>query len=201
MVKRSAQGGLQNNNDLRSDWAVSTTDQTHRFVINGVWALPFFKNSNPIVKAALAGWEVGAINSWFSGGPIGVGAAVNNTFSQGGGQRPMWNGVNPTLANPTVDKWFDTSAFSNAPSYTFGSAPRTFSGLRSDVTQQLDATFSKTTKLREKLRIQFRAEFFNITNSPRFAPPNANFGNPSFAVVSSQLNQPRIVQFGLKLLY
>ncbi len=194
-------GGLQNWNDLRSDWAVSTMDQTHRFVVNGVWALPFFKNSNRVVKTALAGWEIGAINSWFSGGPIGVGSAVNNTFSQGGGQRPMWNGVNPTLANPTVDKWFDTSVFSNAPSYTFGTASRTFSGLRTDITQQLDATFSKTTVLREKLRLQFRAEFFNITNSPRFAPPNSNFGNPSFAVVSSQLNQPRIVQFGLKLLY
>lgn len=194
-------GGFQNWNDLASDWSVSTTDQTHRFIINGVWALPFFKNSKGAVKALLTGWEVGAVNSWFSGGPIGVGSAVNNTFSQGGGQRPMWNGTSAMLDNPTPNRWFDASVFSNAPSYQFGNSPRTFNGLRTDITQQIDADFSKTTVLREKLRLQFRGEFFNLLNTPRFSPPNSSFGNPSFAVVSSQLNQPRIVQFGLKLLY
>jgi hypothetical protein len=51
----------------------------------------------------------------------------------------------------------------------------------------------------EKLRLQFRAECFNVSNSPRFAPPNVNFGAPAFGVVNAQSNLPRIVQFGLKL--
>ncbi|MBI4889198.1 MAG: TonB-dependent receptor [Acidobacteria bacterium] len=194
-------GGFQNWNDLASDWAVSITDQTHRFIINGVWALPFFRGSTGITKAVLAGWEIGAVNSWFSGGPIGIASSVNNTFSQGGGQRPMWNGVSAMVDNPVPDRWFNSAVFANAPSYTFGTSPRTFNGLRTDITQQIDANFSKTTVLREKLRLQFRGEFFNLLNTPRFSPPNASFGNPSFAVVSSQLNQPRIIQFGLKLLY
>jgi hypothetical protein len=65
----------------------------------------------------------------------------------------------------------------------------------------LDVTVSKTTRLTEKLGLQFRAEFFNLTNSPRFAPPNISFGNASFGVVSAQGNQPRIVQLSLKLIY
>jgi hypothetical protein len=194
-------GGFQNWNDLDSEWSVSTTDQTHRVVINGVWTLPFFRNSRGVVNRLLAGWEIGAVNSWFSGGPLGVASAVNNTFSQGGGQRPNWNGASPEVESPTVNEWIDASVFSNAAPYTFGTAPRTFSSLRSDVTRQVDMTASKTTVLHEKLRLQFRAEFFNLLNTPRFAPPNSSFGNPQFGVVSSQLNQPRILQFGLKLMY
>jgi hypothetical protein len=59
----------------------------------------------------------------------------------------------------------------------------------------------KNTKLRERLHLQFRAEAFNLTNTPRFAPPGQSFGAPGFGVVTSQSNQPRVLQFALKLLY
>ena len=62
-------------------------------------------------------------------------------------------------------------------------------------------TVSKSIQIYEKLRLQFRGEFFNLTNTVRFAPPNQSFGNAQFGQVASQLNQPRIVQFGLKLIF
>lgn len=192
---------FQNWNNLTPDWSVSTTDQTHRLVLNGVWALPFFSKTTGIANRLLAGWELGAIFSNFSGGPIGVTSAVNNTFSQGGGQRPNWSGQNPSIESPTPDRWINAAVFSNPAPYQFGNAGRTLSGLRTDITQQIDMTLGKTTTIHEKLRLQFRAEFFNLTNSPRFAPPNSSYGNTQFGVVSSQLNQPRIIQFGLKLMY
>lgn len=194
-------GGIQNWNDLKSEWAVSTVDQTHRVVLNGVWAMPFFQKNQGIVHHVLGGWEVGSIFSAFSGGPIGVTSATNNTFSQGGGQRPNWNGTNPSVDNPTPGQWINPAVFVNAAAYRFGNAPRTFSALRTHPARQVDMTLGKTTRLREKLRLQFRAEFFNLTNTVRFAPPNSTFGNPQFGTVSSQLNQPRVIQFGLKLLY
>jgi hypothetical protein len=137
----------------------------------------------------------------FSGGPLGISSATNNTFSQGGGQRPNWTGVSPRLDNRSPQRWFDTSQFFNPPAYTFGNAARTYSGLRSDGTAQLDISLIKNTKLTEKLNLQFRSEFFNLTNTPRFAPPSEVFGNAQFGVVSAMGNLPRVVQFGLKLTY
>lgn len=51
------------------------------------------------------------------------------------------------------------------------------------------------------MRIEFRAEFFNFTNTPQFAPPGQAFGNAAFGVVNTQFNAPRQLQFGLKFYY
>lgn len=193
--------GFQNWNNLKAEWGTSTSDQTHRLVMNAVYELPLFKGSKGVLNHAFGGWQVGAIGSFLTGGPLGMGAAVNNTFSQGGGQRPNWNGVNPAVSNPNVDGWFNTSAFSAAPAYTYGTSPRTFNGLRAAGARNVDMTVSKTFQVYEKLRLQFRGEAFNVTNTPRFAPPNQTFGNALFGKVTSQLNQSRVVQFGLKLLW
>ena len=130
-----------------------------------------------------------------------INSTVNNTFSQGGGQRPNWNGQNACVSDPTPNRWLDSSVFSNPATYAFGTAPRTFNGCRSHGTAQVDMTLTKNTKLKDRLNLQFRTEVFNVSNSPRFAPPNAAFGNPQFGSVNAQSNLPRIIQFGLKLMY
>lgn len=193
--------GYQNWNNLAAEFGSSTLDQTHRYILNSVYELPFFRGQQGLAKKVLGGWQLGGIWSGFSGGPLGVTSAVNNTFSQGGGQRPNWNGQNPCVANPTPARWLDASVFSNPPAYQFGNAPRTFNGCRSDGWSQIDLTFTKNTRFFERYNLQFRAEMFNISNTPRFAPPNQNFGNPQFGVSNSQGNLPRIIQFGLKLSY
>jgi len=192
---------FQNNNNLSADWGTSTLDQTQRLIFNAVYELPFFKNGNAVAKKLFGGWQLGAIWSAFSGGPLGVTSQVNNTFSQGGGQRPNWNGRQPCVANPTPQRWLDSAAFSVPPAYAYGNAPSTFNGCRSDATSQVDLTAAKNTQLFERLTLQFRAEAFNITNTARFAPPTQAFGSPQFGVVTAQGNLPRIFQFGLKLIY
>ena len=187
-------GGIQDWQNRRGSRSASTLDQPNRFIANAVYELPG--------KSKLAGgWEVGAILSLFSGGPIGVTSATNNTFSQGGGQRPNWTGVSAALPHPTPDRWIDASQFFNPPAFAFGNVGRTLSGLRDAGTRQLDFSLHKNTNLTEKLKLQFRTEVFNITNTPQFAPPNAVFGSAQFGVVSAQSNLPRIVQFALKLIY
>jgi hypothetical protein len=191
---------FQNWYDLASEWGVSTLDQTHRYIANVVYELPFLRNGSGWKRTAFGGWQAGVIWMGFSGGPLGVTSAVNNTFSQGGGQRPNWNGQNPCVDDPTPERWLDASVFSVPAPYRFGTAPRTFGGCRSDATSQIDLMLAKNTRFREKWTLQFRSEFFNLTNTPRFAPPNQNFGNPQFGVVNAQGNQPRIIQFALKLI-
>jgi len=192
---------FQNWFNLAAEKSSSTLDQTHRYIFNAVYELPFFKDQNGAPARILGGWQLGGIWSSFSGGPLGVTSAVNNTFSQGGGQRPNWNGQNPCIANPLPTRWLDSSVFSSPAPYSFGSAPRTFNGCRSDGTSQIDITLTKNTKIRERLNLQFRTEIFNVSNSPRFSPPNAAFGNAQFGTVTSQSNLPRIIQFALKLSY
>ncbi len=190
---------FQNWNNLSAEWASSTADMTHRFIVNALYELPLARGKHGLTGAVLAGWQVAGIFSAFSGGPLGVTSSVNNNFSQGGGQRPDWNGKSPLAATPGPTQWLDSSVFTNAPAYAFGTAPRTFNGARGDGTRGVDLTFSKNTRLAEKFVLQFRAEFFNISNTPRFSPPNVVYGNPQFGVVSAQGNQARVAQFALKL--
>ena len=191
----------QNWSDLASEWSPSVLDQTHRFMMNAVYELPLYKNRTGAAAKLLGGWQIGGIWTWLGGGPLQVNSNVNNTFSQGGGQRPNWNGQNACATNPTPNAWLDASVFSNPAPYAFGNAPRTYNNCRSDKTLQFDFTLTKNTRMWERWNLQFRAEAFNISNSVRFAPPNANFGNPQFGVSNAQGNLPRIVQFGLKLIY
>jgi hypothetical protein len=73
--------------------------------------------------------------------------------------------------------------------------------LRSDGVKGLDFTLSKATIIHERYRLQFRAECFNLTNTPIFGIPNTSLGTAAFGTINSQNNQPRIVQFALKFLF
>ena len=190
---------FQNWDNLAAEYGSSTLDQTNRYILNSVYELPWFRNQASAVGKVLGGWQVGGIWMGFSGGPLGVTSAVNNTFSQGGGQRPNWSGESPCVANPAPLRWLNSSVFTAPATYNFGNAPRTFNGCRSDGTAQVDLTLTKNTRFRERFNVQFRTEMFNISNSARFAPPNQAFGNPQFGTVTAQGNSPRIIQFGLKL--
>jgi TonB dependent receptor len=192
-------GTIQDWNNLGAEWSPSALDQTHRLIASFVYALPFFRSQTGFLPRILGGWELGAIGSFYSGSPLGISSAVNGTFSQGGGQRPNWNGINPGKDQPTLSEWFNTSAFSTPVSYTFGTAPRTFNSVRSDKTQTVDLSLHKNVKINERFGLQVRGEAFNVANTPVFAPPGTSFGSATFGVVNSQANQPRIVQLALKL--
>jgi len=105
------------------------------------------------------------------------------------------------VGRPDPYAWFNTQVFSTPPAYHFGTTPRTFSAARSDYTRGADVALHKNTKLKERLSLQFRAEAFNLSNTPVFGPPNTSFGSPAFGAVSAQANQPRILQLALKLSY
>ncbi|MDX2033509.1 MAG: carboxypeptidase regulatory-like domain-containing protein [Blastocatellia bacterium] len=198
--------GFQNTNNLRADRSLSALDAPHRLVVNGLYALPFGPghklNPTGAAGAVLNGWEMSAIYTYQSGGPLAFSSATNTTFAQGGGQRPNLVG-NPVLADGerTLTRWFNTAAFAAPAAYTFGSAPRSLGSVRSDGLAGVDFSVVKNTTLHESLRLQFRAEFFNLTNTVRFAPPNTAFGSAAFGQVNAQSNQPRVVQFALKLIY
>lgn len=192
-------GVIQDYNNLRGEYAPSALDQTHRFVGNVVYELPFFKTRKGILSSAFGGWELGAIVSLYSGSPLGISESTSTTFAQGGNQRPNSTGKSAALSNPTPQEWFDTTQFVAPAQYTFGNVARTLGNVRSDGLKELDFTLNKTFPIHERLKLQFRAEAFNLTNTPQFSPPATAQGAAGFGAVSSQNNQPRIVQLALKL--
>ena len=120
----------------------------------------------------------------------------------GGGQRPNRTGTSAEQdgsAQSRLNAWFNTAAFTLPASFTFGNAARTMPDARSHGIANYDFTIFKNTKITESVGLQFRTEIFNLFNRVRFAYPGTALGNPQFGVVSGQYNDPRLVQFALRL--
>ena len=192
---------IQDYYNLSAEMSTSTLDQTNRLVGSIIYQLPFFREQKGIAGRTLGGWSLSFLPSFISGGPLGFSAATNTTGSLGGGQRPNWSGRSPRAQKRSISQWFDTSVFSAPAAFTFGNAPRTFNTLRSDWVRNVDVSLQKNVRFVSHLGAQFRVDAFNMTNTPQFAPPNTSFGNANFGVVSAQQNQPRSIQFGVKIQY
>ena len=188
--------------------AVSVYDTPHRFTLSFTSELPFgkgkrFGSSWPgVVNHVLGGWQANAFATLCSGQPLVFGVGTNTSYSMGGNQHPDATGVSADLGGAqTIYKWFDTAAFTHPANYTFGNLGRTYTAVRRDLTRNIDASLFKAFRIMEKLRLEFRAEAFNLTNTPVFAAPNRTVDSSSFGIVTSQNNQPRQFQLGLKLIY
>jgi hypothetical protein len=102
------------------------------------------------------------------------------------------------LSNPSLQSWFDTTAFAPNAVFTFGNAGRNL--ISGPATANLDFAIYKSFRIRERVGLQFRAEAFNATNTPAFDPPNVQAGDPGFGTISSA-GTPRNLQFGLKFVF
>jgi hypothetical protein len=156
----------------------------------------------PVTNAVLGGWQVSSVITMKAGLPLGIDAQTNNTNSFGGGQRPNITGdpgARPQNVDP-VKEWFNTSAFTQPAPFTFGNAPRFLSNPRGPGLNNWDIGISKMFQPIEKLRIQFRSEFFNAFNHPNFYLPDTTFGDPSFGSLNQTL-PARDIQFAIKILF
>ncbi|MBZ5562799.1 MAG: carboxypeptidase-like regulatory domain-containing protein [Acidobacteriia bacterium] len=192
----------------RCERAVSSYDFPHRFTFSAVGELPFGRGKRwgskmpGVLDQFVGGWQTNAILTLASGPPLVFNTAVNNSYSFGGQQHPDYTGVNARMGKEqSLDEWFDTAQFSQPADFTFGTLGRTFTDVRSDWTRNLDFSLFKNFSITEKLRLQFRAETFNLTNTPVFAAPGTTVGTGSFGIVSSQSNSPRVVQLALKFTF
>ncbi|MGH9660860.1 MAG: carboxypeptidase regulatory-like domain-containing protein, partial [Bryobacteraceae bacterium] len=188
---------------------LSGFDVPRRLVLSANWELPFGRGKHflagarGIVNAFTGGWQLNSITTVQSGFPIGVTTAVNQTNSFGGGSRPNNNGKSAKIDGPVrerLNRWFDTSVFSQPPAFAFGNTARTLPDVRTPGTVNFDFSVTKVTAITERVSTQLRAEFFNGFNHANFGAPGNALGNATFGVISSAAD-PRIVQFGLKLLF
>lgn len=177
---------------------VSSGDLPNVFVASALYEFPFFKKGTGALARLLGGWEISGIVTVQSGLPLAISQATNfNAFAGFGTQRPN-RVANPELPSSqrSVARYFDTSAFTVAPQFTLGTSSR--NPLRGPAYRNLDLALIKRTPITERVGLEFRAEAFNVTNTPPLGNPNTVLGTPGFGSITSA-GDPRVIQFGLKL--
>jgi hypothetical protein len=210
------------------DWAISGLNLNNNFTASVIYDLPlgkgkhFGSNWSGAMNTAFGNWQVTVIEKITSGFPVFV---VDSANSSGAG---LLNGnlnglIRPDLVGDpnragggagcptkvhTVANWFNPCAFAQPAPGELGNASRT--PLSGPDFVNTDFSIIKQFALpREGMGLNFRVEFFNLFNHAQFATPNSttSLQTPDFATtagfgsISATVNNPRLVQFGLKLTF
>jgi hypothetical protein len=170
---------LQNPRDRRAEKGRYPFDVRHNLVANFLYEVPTFSGWNSgIARQALGGWQLNGIYTARTGFPFNV--TQTNTMNTANSQSRPDRNANGTLSSPTVDRWFDTSAFTVLSCQDARFPERCHYGnsgvgiLDGPGFNSLDFSVIKNFRVREGMNAQFRTEFFNIANHPNFNIPNRN---------------------------
>jgi hypothetical protein len=180
--------------------ALSGFDVPHNLAISAGYDLPFGRgrrllgNAGGVVDAVLGGWQIQGIYVWRSGRPFTPTISSDRANTGVGGQRPNRTGSG-ALEEPTVAMWFDKTAFVLPAQFTYGNSGGGI--LREDTYKTLDFSLFKQFRVGMH-RLQFRAEAFNMTNTPSFNAPNSAIDTTAGGRVTSTSSTPRQMQFALK---
>ena len=178
------------NRQLERD--LSTGDIPNVFVASFTYDLPIGKGK------LLGGWELAGVIQLQSGLPLAVTQVTNfNAFAGFGTQRPnLITDPNLPSSERTTARFFNTSAFTIAPQFTISNSSR--NPVRGPQYRNADIAIIKRTYFGEYRNIEFRAEAFNVTNTPPLGAPATVVGAAGFGSITSA-GDPRVLQFGLKI--
>jgi Carboxypeptidase regulatory-like domain len=215
----NAPGLVSNPFDLHADYGLATYDVRHIGVISAVYTLPFgrgrtFANSlGAWSNALVSGWSVNSILTIQSGFPFTPQLSYNPS-NNGDTRNPVRPFANPAFTGPVIlgkpSQWFNPNAFLAPPagSGLYGNLGR--DTLIGPGLATWDFSAFKTTTLRERLALQFRAEIFNLLNRANFNTPNLITFTSSASgtkvsgtagAITSTSTTSRQIQFGLKLIW
>lgn len=186
---------VQDSYNLRGDRGLSDFDARHRMVVSAIYELPFGGNH------LLEGWQLAAIVQAQSGNPVNM--VTSNSTING-----VPNTVRPNVNGPIeiigeVEQWFDVNAF--AVTDGFGNLGRNV--VIGPAFNNTDLSVIKNTRIGESMRVQFRAEFFDLFNHANFGQPGNVVGTPSFGRITNtrfptgESGSSRQVQFALKFMF
>ena len=203
----SGPGGIQDWNNLKAERSICSYDVPQRLVAAYVLDLPvghgrkYLSGTSEPVDKLIGGWGIQGVTIYQRGFPLVFGYPIGSVIAT----RPDKTATGALNGSPEsrLNEWFNPAAFSLPAAYTWGNESRTDPVLRSDGIENWDFAMVKNTTFGpdDKLGMQFRAEFFNLFNTPQFGPPGTTQGASNFGVVSSQLNNPRLIQFALRFTF
>ncbi len=202
--------GIQNPANLRLYRANSDFDIRHNLVLSWSYELPFGRGkrfaagAHGVVQNVVGGWRFNGIDTFAAGSPftpVMVSSLLNS------GSAVQWpNRIGPgTVENRSIQRWYNPADFVSPGNYTFGNSGRNI--LFGPGTRQFDLSLFKEFYFSEQAgkHLQFRAEAFNVLNTPQFNNPNAQIGNPAAGTISSAgapllfQRTSRQIQLALKL--
>jgi hypothetical protein len=177
-----------NNRHLEKD--VSSGDIPRVFALGWVYDIPRLWK--------ISGWQIAGLVRVQAGDAVAVTQATNNNGSLGYAvQRPNRIGDPNQFGDPhqfagrSVARYFNTPAFTAAPQFTIGTSSR--NPVRGPGLQNADLMIGKTFRIAERVNLEFRAEAFNVSNTPPLNDPNGSFGSAAFGSVASAGN-PRVFE-------
>lgn len=196
--------GPVNFRNIAADRGNSELDLRHRFVASWTYELPF-KVEGPF-NHVIGGWQVNGIATFSDGRPFYL-SSPNTTNCCGSRPDRIGDG-RLSDSEQTIQRWFDVSAFRQPGLQLFGNAGKGI--LTGPGTKQVDFSLFKNFYVfgdTEVRRLQFRAEFFNISNTPQFNNPNGNIAATDAGTISSAgspisfQRTSRQIQLGLKFYF
>jgi hypothetical protein len=197
---------IRNVDDVGWERAVSSGSVPQRFVTSYTYALPAghgkqFNPKNRIVAGVIGDWQLNGITTIRAGQPFTATTSVSSANT--GTARPNWNPSGGTQGfQPSVNDWFDLTAFSLQTQYNYGNAGRDI--LHGPGAINFDASVFKrfnVPKLGENGQIQVRFEGFNIFNHPNFGTPNGNISVAQAGTITTLTTSMRVFQAGLKIVF
>lgn len=209
----SVSAAPQDVNNIRAEYGRAVLDRRHVLNVNYIYELPFYREQTNFVGKVLGGWQASGIVSYFTGLPFTVSSSSYDPAGIGfipalvAGGRPNLI-CDPNAGAPhSLDQWFNTNCFSpqtiagatgiaNVP----GNAPR--GAVDGPPTTRVDFTMTKNLQFSESVKLQLRAEAFNVFNHTNFRGLSTSraLTNTTFGQVIS-FRDPRIMQFGVKLYF
>ena len=192
---------VMDRNDLPRDWGPSALNAQNQVSLSTSYDLPFGRGKR------WGGWQINQITTLLSGFPFTplIGA---NRSGDGDTRNPDRPSLNPSFTGPVIlgnpNQWYNPNAFILPAAGTYGNVGRGVylgPGLA-----DLDVSLLKNTILTERMKLQFRAEAFNVLNHPNFGVPNTTVFsgtafNASAGLITATATNSRQIQFALKLMF
>jgi hypothetical protein len=199
------QPGFTDNLDLKRQYGPSGFDRTHMITASHLYELPFGKgkpllSQNRAAGLILGGWQLNGILRFATGTPFTASADATSCNCPGNSQ--FADAIAPVTYPDGIgpgQPWFSTSSFAPPGPNRFGTAGR--NTIRGPRLSNYDLSIFRIFPIAERFRLEYRAEFYNLTNTPHFSNPSGSSTSATFGIVSSTLSGygNRQVQMALRL--
>jgi hypothetical protein len=205
----SGTGNLQDQRNLRAERSRSFQDVRQRFVLSYLYELPFGKGRQFLTDVGgamnqiVGGWQINGITFYQSGRAFTVASNFDHSNTGSSNIRPNATGISPHLPSNerSPQRFINSAAFTIPAGFAFGNTGRNVGSGPSQTNFDFSVFKDFDLGAEGKRKLQFRAEFFNIRNTPQFQIPSRVFNTPQFGTITDTINDNRDIQFALRLLW